>query len=301
MPMFRLKSACAAALLLLALPVSAADVASSAGQRVEAADLQAGARMLPPQLREALANSSSNARNFTVDLLTRRVIAERARADKLEADPVVAAQLRQAAERVLHEAWLTRKMEAAASVEAAEKLAREEYRAYPDRFVRDAEVHVRHILLKACACAGEDGADRKAAEAVLARLRNGEDFTKLAAELSLDTSNAGKGGDLGFFGRGKMVPAFEEAAFALTEPGQLSDLVETQFGYHIIRLEARRDAGRRSFDEVRDELVAVYTKRLGERARGAEIDAVRSAPDFRIDDEALAAAVEALRHDAGKN
>ena len=119
--------------------------------------------------------------------------------------------------------------------------------------------------------------------------------------MSLDTSNAGKGGDLGFFGRGKMVPAFEEAAFALTEPGQLSDLVETQFGYHIIRLEARRDAGRRSFDEVRDELVAVYTKRLGERARGAEIDAVRSAPDFRIDDEALAAAVEALRHDAGKN
>lgn len=297
----RLQSACAAALLLLALSASAADVASSAGQRIDTTDLQAGARMLSPQYRAALVENPANVRNFTIDLLTRRVIADRARAEHLEDDPVVAAQLRQASERVLHEVWLTRKMAAAASVEAAEALAREEYRAYPERFVRDAEVHARHILLKACACAGEDGAERKAAEAVLARLRKGEDFATLAAELSIDASNADKGGDLGFFGRGKMVPAFEQAAFALTKPGELSDLVETQFGYHIIRLEARRDAGQRSYEEVRDELVATYTKRLGERARGAEIDAVRGAADFRIDDEALAAAAETLRSEADKN
>lgn len=80
---------------------------------------------------------------------------------------------------------------------------------------------------------------RAKAEELLARLRAGGDFNALAKEYSVDTSNKDQGGDLGWFGRGMMVKPFEDAAFAL-KPGELSGVVETQFGYHIIKLEQRR-------------------------------------------------------------
>jgi parvulin-like peptidyl-prolyl isomerase len=80
---------------------------------------------------------------------------------------------------------------------------------------------------------------RSKAEEILKRVQGGEDFSKLAAEVSTDTSNKDKGGDLGWFGRGEMVKEFEDAAFAL-KPGEVSGVVETKFGYHIIKLEDRR-------------------------------------------------------------
>lgn len=80
---------------------------------------------------------------------------------------------------------------------------------------------------------------RAKAEEVLKRVRAGEDFAKLAKEFSSDAGNKDKGGDLGWFGKGAMVPAFEEAAFKL-KPGEVSELVETPFGLHIIKLDERK-------------------------------------------------------------
>ena len=81
--------------------------------------------------------------------------------------------------------------------------------------------------------------NRSKAEEVLKRARAGEDFAKLAKEFSTDPGSKEKGGDLGWFGHGQMVPEFEQAAFAL-QPGQISDIVQTKFGYHIIKLEDRK-------------------------------------------------------------
>ncbi|HHX43887.1 MAG TPA: hypothetical protein GX714_07875 [Chloroflexi bacterium] len=92
------------------------------------------------------------------------------------------------------------------------------------------QIHARHILV----------ATEEEAKDINMRLAAGEDFAALAAELSQDTSNKDDGGDLGWFPRGQMVAAFDEAAFAL-HPGEMS-IIETEFGFHVIRVDERDDA-----------------------------------------------------------
>ncbi|RPJ84000.1 MAG: hypothetical protein EHM18_12670, partial [Acidobacteria bacterium] len=98
----------------------------------------------------------------------------------------------------------------------------------------EEQVRASHILIKATQ--GQDDTEaRKKAEAILARIKAGEDFAKVAKEVSEDPGSAEKGGDLGFFGHGQMVPEFEQPAFAL-KPGQTSELVKSPYGFHIIRV-----------------------------------------------------------------
>jgi len=125
---------------------------------------------------------------------------------------------------------------------ASDDEARVFYEKNPDKFTQGESVRASHILLLVDEKA--DDATRKKVrakiEGILKRARAGEDFAKLAQANSQDGS-AQQGGDLNFFPRGQMVPPFEEAAFAL-QPGQISDVVTTQYGYHIIKLTDRRPA-----------------------------------------------------------
>ena len=113
------------------------------------------------------------------------------------------------------------------------------------------EVRASHILLKTEG--KDDAAVKKEAEDVLAKAKAGADFAELAKKYSEDDSNKDKGGDLGFFPKGQMVPEFDAVAFAM-QPGQISDLVKTQFGYHIIKMVERKPATKRTLDEVRAQI-----------------------------------------------
>lgn len=116
------------------------------------------------------------------------------------------------------------------------------YEKNPDRFQQAESVRAAHILVLVPQDADEKtrAAAKARAEAALKAARAGQDFAQLARRYSNDAS-AQRGGDLGFIPKGQMVPAFEAAAFAL-EPGQVSDLVETQFGYHVIKALEKRPA-----------------------------------------------------------
>jgi peptidyl-prolyl cis-trans isomerase D len=155
------------------------------------------------------------------------------------------------------------------------------YEANRAQYSAPEEIRASHILFN---FDEDDPAEIRArAESVLAEARAGADFAALAREHSQDEGSAALGGDLDYFGRGRMVPEFEQAAFAL-EIGQISDLVESPFGFHIILLTDRRPESTQTLDEVRDEIVDQLRWRLAQEqaeqtARAVE-PAVRTPADL---------------------
>jgi peptidyl-prolyl cis-trans isomerase C len=138
------------------------------------------------------------------------------------------------------------------------RVTEEEVRAFyeknPERFERPEEVRARHILIRPESGEGDEGREEAMEEIrqVQDKLKQGEDFAELAAEHS-DGPSGARGGDLGYFPRGRMDETFEDAAFAL-EPGEVSGVVETAFGYHLIKVEDKRPETILPFDEVKDKL-----------------------------------------------
>jgi len=129
------------------------------------------------------------------------------------------------------------------------------YKKNPDQFKQPERVRASHILLQvpADADAAKKTATRTKAEGILKQIKAGGDFAELAKKHSEDPGNAPAGGDLGFFTKGQMVGAFERVAFEL-KPGAVSDLVETPFGFHIIKVIEKQDGKTLSLDEVRPQL-----------------------------------------------
>lgn len=151
------------------------------------------------------------------------------------------------------------------SLNISNEEAKADYEEHKANYETKEQRHARHILIKTDKNADEKTVEaaQKKAQDLLSRLKHGESFEELAKKYSDDPGSAPKGGDLGFFGRGSMVKPFEEAVFAL-QPHELSDLVKTDFGWHIIRLEEIRQTGLRPFDEVKD---AIINKLKEERSK----------------------------------
>ena len=147
------------------------------------------------------------------------------------------------------------KKEVTNKVEVSEEDIKAYYESHKDEFKMPEMVRSRHILIKTDPSASDNDNKkaREKAEEILKKIKAGEDFAKLASDVSDDTGSKTKGGDLGFFPKGIMVKSFEDAAFSL-KPGEVSGIVETQFGYHIIKVEEKKDPGTEPFDTTKEKI-----------------------------------------------
>ncbi len=155
------------------------------------------------------------------------------------------------------------------------------YNANLEQMRRLPEVHARHILITPESLEPEVvAAARLEIEAILAEVRDGAAFESVAKERS-QAPSAPEGGDLGYFGRGEMVPPFEAAAFAL-QPGEVSGVVETQFGYHILKVEDRRGEEIVALDEAAEKIRSHLGQQKLQDELGALVTSLRESGDVEI-------------------
>ena len=181
------------------------------------------------------------------------VISDLAKQKGFDRNPAIKEQLQFFSDNFLANEYL--KQEIAQKVTVSDDELKSYYDSHKDEFKTQDMVKARHILVRVDNSASDD--EKKKAkertELYLKKIKDGEDFAKLASDFSDDPGSKAKGGDLDFFPRGRMVKPFEDAAFSL-KPGQTSGIVETQFGFHIIKVEDRKDSSVESFDVVKERL-----------------------------------------------
>ena len=247
-------------------------VATVAGEAITEADLAFAAEDLQQELAQ-MPPEDRKAFLLTV-LIDMKVMAKAARDAQMDQTDIFERRLAYLEERALRRAFFAEQI--------ASKVTDEAIQAAYDQMIAgfepQEEVHARHILV----------ATLEDAQAIKAELESGKPFEVLAMEKSTDPSAAQNGGDLGFFQRGQMVKPFEDAAFALNE-GEVSEPIESQFGWHVIRLEEKRQSAPPTLDQLRPQLQQQVMFQAFEDSVGTLKDGIT----IDIPDEALAAAVAA--------
>ena len=227
--------ALAALLSLPAFALEAKTLATVDGQAITDQDVDDAMADIGPNLPEKA--DAAARRKYVLDyLIDLKLVSKKAEAEKVDADPEFQRKAAYYKAKLEMEAELS-KIGKDADTDKAEHDA---YDAAAKAQPPEPEIHARHILLP----------DEASAKAALERVKKGEDFAKVATELSKDPGS--EGGDLGWFTKDRMVPEFSEQAFKM-EPGQVSDPVKSQFGWHIIKVEEKRMKTFPAFDQVKEQ------------------------------------------------
>jgi peptidyl-prolyl cis-trans isomerase C len=251
-------AASAALLIAAAIPLHAEDadplLAKVNGTEIHQSDLnavEAEAGQIPPMSPEAK-------RDYLVQFMSDMILVSKAaEAKKVDADRDFKRKLDIARNKLLMEALLQSVGKEALTEAAMHKV----YDDAVKQLAGEKEVHARHILVRAAA--GDEKASDAAKvkiEAIIVRLKKGEDFATVAKEVTEDPSGKANGGDLGYFTKEQMVPEFSEVAFKL-EKGQISDPVKTQFGWHVLKVEDKRDKPVPKFEEVKEQIEQYVTRK----------------------------------------
>jgi peptidyl-prolyl cis-trans isomerase C len=258
--------------LFASLPLRAEDanpvLAKVNGAEIRQSDVTLAEEELGPSLAQMdPATKKENVLAFLIDM---KIVAKAAEDKKIEDRPDFKARLAFTRNRLLMDNLLAAEGKAATTDEAMKKV----YDEAAKQIAGEQEVHARHILVET-----EDEA-----KAIEGDLKKGADFAELAKTKSKDPG-AADGGDLGFFTKDQMVPEFSAVAFAL-EPGKISDPVKSQFGWHIIKVEEKRNRKAPDFEQVKPQIEtyvtrkaqAEYVAKLRESAKVERMDQAANTP-----------------------
>jgi peptidyl-prolyl cis-trans isomerase C len=231
-------------------------VATVNGVQVRLSELEVAQQSLPPQYRSMPLQAVFPA--LLDRIIDSKLVVQEGKKNKVTDDPAYKKRLAFVEEQVLQDYWIQREI---ARKVTAEKL-RERYEERLKSIPAEEEVHARHILV-----ATEDEA-----KALIAEIKKGTAFDKLAKEKSTDKASGAEGGDLGWFKKSDMVKEFADAAFDLKKGGMTETPVKTQFGYHVIQVEDRRKAPPPAYEELAEQL----REEMAREAVTAQLDLLRS-------------------------
>ena len=193
-----------------------------------------------PMNMKMLVATDSGKRSYLDNLITKKLLLREARKDKIDGDKEFQDRLEEIKDQLLIESLLKKKLTAETKV--SDEDLKKYYDAHREEFKKEGEISTRHIVVKT-----EDEAKQ-----ILARVQKGEDFAELARKYSIDPGAKTSGGEIGYHPKGTLVPEYEAAAFKLKKEGQVSGIIKTQFGYHIIKLEGMKPPQYVPFEEVKD-------------------------------------------------
>lgn len=194
---------------------------------------------LPEWAKERF-SSKEGKEQFLEEMIKREILYQEAERLGLSKDKEFVAKVEEYKKMTLLSTLLKKEIEEKAVV--SDKEIKEYYDKNPEEFKTD-QVRASHILVET----------EQEAQDVLERIKNGEEFSKLAESFSKDRGTASRGGDLGFFGRGMMIPEFEHMAFSL-KPGEVSQPVKSRFGYHIIKVIEKKEGDQLPLDDVKEKI-----------------------------------------------
>lgn len=273
---------------------------SNSYTKVTRADFDAELLRLPPDMREGFANDPRRVNDLLNRLLVQKSLAAQARAAKLDQRPDNAARLALETEKLLAAIEIDA-IDAAAAAEFDANIARYEARAKElylidkAKFTNPPQVSATHILFDTKKHTSEEA--RKLAVEARAKILGGADMGQLAKEVSDDPSSSQNMGALGWFSEKEMDPAFGAAAFALAKPGDLSEPVQSQFGWHIIRLDGKRPATVKTYEESRESILAELKRRQIMEKRDDVIAGIRRDPQTQVNRDAIGALTPKLDPD----
>ncbi len=247
-------------------------------------DYQAALASVPERDQYAFQLSLKRITQLLNTVLLNRTLAAEARQSGIDRDPVIQKEMNLAVERVLANHRVTQ-LQKSIKVPDFTAVAEERYRLKPEEFRESDQVHASHVLVDTKR-RSEDEA-RKRADEVRAKALAGVDFAGLAKEYSDDPSVEANQGDLGSFPRGRMVKPFEDAAFALEKPGDISAVVRSPFGFHVIKFHDKKVGRQKSFDEVKQDLIDQLEKKYVATEMNRYMEGITSDKSIILNSEAI--------------